>query len=628
MAGHILIVEDDRALAKTCARVLESAGYSVEQVHDGAAAEQAVSDSAPAVILLDLLIPKRDGRAVLAGLASSPSTAKLPVVAMSGVFKRRSVLPELQRNAAVKGFLEKPFSAKELLREVSALVGAPERRPVAEDVAPARERLPVAEVPLPAIVWQICQAGASGTLHLEDRTLQKALLFIEGAPAAIRSNAMAETLGRMLVFRKRIDEATFEAATRRAASNDDRIGDALVEMGAIEPKQLEIELRAQAVQKVLEPFTWRTGSAWFEQEKPTLSYASSLAGWTGRLLVLRGAARLPEPRIRSLLAPLADRRVARSPLPLEAREQRERNVASLLSDLRPGITVRALADTHHVALYGLWLIGALDLEGERPAALRGGGLPQARPAPEATDRAAELRAVQEALRGQTYFEALGIPREAAPEVVQRAYMTLAKRYHPDRFAAESDEVKQLAGDVFATLTTARETLTDASRRDEYEAQLSGESAAPERIHRALDAERLFREGEALVRRREYASARRVLGEACKLDPGESEFHALYGWAHFVAANAAGGSEAATAEREAIEALKQSLDLAPESPKGHYYLAQIHKACGRVEQAEKLLKKVLALDPAHTEALQSLRVIQMRKTKEPKTGLFGMGRKKS
>lgn len=630
MASHILIVEDDRALAQTCARVLEAAGYSVAQAHDGVAAEEAVRDAPPALILLDMLLPRKDGRGVLAALAKSPATARIPVIAMSGVFKRRTLGSELTQ-AGVRAFLEKPFRGRDLLAEVASQIGAPRR----EATPPASaERLRLDAVPLAEIVWQVVEARASGTLHFEDRTLEKVLLFDEGQPVAVRSNALAETLGRMLVFRKRIDQATLERAMQLAQSREERLGQVLIDMGALSASDLDAELRAQAVQKVLDVFTWAGGQVWFEEDTPTLSFASALAGWTGRLMVLRGAARMPERSLLSILGAVADRRVTRTSVVLEPREQRQRNVAALLAELRLGAIVRDLLPRHAAGVYGLWIVGALDLGGERRPAPTGGGLPGTCAAKPAEDRRAELRALRDQLRAETYFQALGVAEDAAPDVVQRAYVALAKRYHPDRYAAEGEELKLLASEIFATLTTARETLTDADHRAEYVAHLAGESAGPERIHRAIDAERLYREGEALIRKRDYAGARRALAQACKLDPAEAEFHALYGWAHFVAANAEGGGEgAAAAERDALECLKRAIELAPESPKGYYYLAQIHKGCGRMDQAEKLLKKVLSLDPAHGEATQALRLIQMRKTKEPKAaglggGLFGMGRKKS
>src|SRR5262245_57914738 len=125
VASEVLIVEDDRELARLCARALEAQGYAVRQVHDGLAALQAVEAHAPDLILLDLLLPKKDGRAVLSMLAQIEGSAEIPVVVMSGIFKGRDVAREFDV-ASRRGFLEKPFSVGDLLGEVQALIGTAE----------------------------------------------------------------------------------------------------------------------------------------------------------------------------------------------------------------------------------------------------------------------------------------------------------------------------------------------------------------------------------------------------------------------------------------------------------------------------------------------------------------------
>ena len=66
---EVLIVEDNRALARSLGQVLEQAGYQCRQVHDGIAALEAVGKAAPDLILIDLLLPKKDGQSVIAMLA-------------------------------------------------------------------------------------------------------------------------------------------------------------------------------------------------------------------------------------------------------------------------------------------------------------------------------------------------------------------------------------------------------------------------------------------------------------------------------------------------------------------------------------------------------------------------------
>ena len=125
MPQTILIAEDDRGVLKQLTRVVEEAGYRCCAAVDGVSALEQVRDQRPALVLLDLLLPKRDGRAVLATLQSRDDTSGIPVIAMSGIFRGRNTAREL-RDAGAQGFLEKPFSPDDLIAHLHALVGRPE----------------------------------------------------------------------------------------------------------------------------------------------------------------------------------------------------------------------------------------------------------------------------------------------------------------------------------------------------------------------------------------------------------------------------------------------------------------------------------------------------------------------
>src|SRR3984893_16988334 len=68
--ARVLVVEDDRALRETVVRTVAGAGYQVEAVGDGAAAEQRLRAAPCKVVLLDIGLPFVDGWQVLASLES------------------------------------------------------------------------------------------------------------------------------------------------------------------------------------------------------------------------------------------------------------------------------------------------------------------------------------------------------------------------------------------------------------------------------------------------------------------------------------------------------------------------------------------------------------------------------
>ncbi|MGD9895168.1 MAG: response regulator transcription factor [Dehalococcoidia bacterium] len=118
-APPILVVEDDTALARLMEALLTSAGHTVRTVADGESAVTAVRDARPALVLLDLTIPKLDGWQVLERLRAGGDAP--PVVLFTGDHSasRRA------HQAGVAAAILKPFDVDELLATVERLLATP-----------------------------------------------------------------------------------------------------------------------------------------------------------------------------------------------------------------------------------------------------------------------------------------------------------------------------------------------------------------------------------------------------------------------------------------------------------------------------------------------------------------------
>ena len=79
----ILIVEDENFLVKALKDNFEAAGYVVDVALDGEDAIEKVQMSHPDLVLLDLLLPKKDGFFVLETLKKNPELQKIPVIVLS-----------------------------------------------------------------------------------------------------------------------------------------------------------------------------------------------------------------------------------------------------------------------------------------------------------------------------------------------------------------------------------------------------------------------------------------------------------------------------------------------------------------------------------------------------------------
>lgn len=81
----ILVVEDDPPLSRVYRDKLTSAGFDVQAAHDGEAAIAALKKSKPDLIILDLLLPKKDGFQVLQEIHDTAGWKSIPVVVASNL---------------------------------------------------------------------------------------------------------------------------------------------------------------------------------------------------------------------------------------------------------------------------------------------------------------------------------------------------------------------------------------------------------------------------------------------------------------------------------------------------------------------------------------------------------------
>lgn len=108
----VLVAEDDASVRLTLEFVLQDEGFEVITASDGEQALARALDSDPAVILLDQIMPKMDGKQVLAALREQESTKDTPVFVLSGMGRGA---PGEWPGAY---FVGKPFSPEDLIKRI------------------------------------------------------------------------------------------------------------------------------------------------------------------------------------------------------------------------------------------------------------------------------------------------------------------------------------------------------------------------------------------------------------------------------------------------------------------------------------------------------------------------------
>lgn len=127
----ILIVEDERDIADLIGFNLQRNGYEVLKAHDGIAGTEVAMRERPALIILDLMLPGRDGFAVFRELKRDSRTANTPVIMLTARAQTEDRIQGLEVGA--DDYLTKPFSPKELMLRVQAVLKRADAPPGAVD---------------------------------------------------------------------------------------------------------------------------------------------------------------------------------------------------------------------------------------------------------------------------------------------------------------------------------------------------------------------------------------------------------------------------------------------------------------------------------------------------------------
>ncbi|MFH1564262.1 MAG: response regulator [bacterium] len=96
----ILLIEDDQMLATIYAAKLEQLGYNYKHVSDGETGINEVAKFAPDVVLLDIILPKKDGFAVLKAIKSDKKTQKIVVILLTNLGQEDDIKKGLDLGAA------------------------------------------------------------------------------------------------------------------------------------------------------------------------------------------------------------------------------------------------------------------------------------------------------------------------------------------------------------------------------------------------------------------------------------------------------------------------------------------------------------------------------------------------
>lgn len=122
MSHKILIADDEPNIVVSLKYLLERGGYQVLVARDGQEAIDAIRRERPALVLLDVMMPKKSGFEVCQEIRSDPEMAGIRILMLTAKGRDTEVAKGLALGA--DAYMTKPFSTKELAAKVAEMLGA------------------------------------------------------------------------------------------------------------------------------------------------------------------------------------------------------------------------------------------------------------------------------------------------------------------------------------------------------------------------------------------------------------------------------------------------------------------------------------------------------------------------
>jgi DNA-binding response OmpR family regulator len=120
---QVLIVEDDESIAQLLEFMMQREGYAVQICRDGRQAEQRiVTGPVPSLVVMDVMLPYKDGFELIALLRRQPGWARVPVLMLSAKSHEPDIVRALE--AGSNGYVVKPFQPQEVMARVRQLMQA------------------------------------------------------------------------------------------------------------------------------------------------------------------------------------------------------------------------------------------------------------------------------------------------------------------------------------------------------------------------------------------------------------------------------------------------------------------------------------------------------------------------
>jgi DNA-binding response OmpR family regulator len=121
MPQTILVVEDEPNIVESLSFLMKKAGFIVRVARDGNTAIRTIESEAPDLVLLDIMMPRRDGYEVCRTIRANPDWDHVRIIMLSA--KGRDLDRRKGLELGADDYITKPFSTREIVERVQEILG-------------------------------------------------------------------------------------------------------------------------------------------------------------------------------------------------------------------------------------------------------------------------------------------------------------------------------------------------------------------------------------------------------------------------------------------------------------------------------------------------------------------------
>jgi tetratricopeptide (TPR) repeat protein len=498
----------------------------------------------------------------------------------------------------------------------------------------------LSEVSFATLLLALAEGEKSVLLELRRNALAKQIIFEEGVPVDCRSNIATESLGRYLVSTGKLSENEYQASLYAAAARKAPLEEVLAEKGLIAPSEIFRLLQQNLGRKLLDAFTWRSGTWRISGDVPELETPLRVKV---PQLILTGLVKLETPeRVDEAVEQFRGKQLALAAKPiLPLREFRfVGEQSAVISQLQKGSSLETLdpggmpEEELHRFLYALARLGSLtvsdvparrsttlelELDEPEPAAV-----PLPPPPPVVAEKTMPAPFVAQAdrpsvssddllraylsFRRKDAFELLEIEEGSGVSVINASFVKFADRWLPTRFP-EQEGLRDKAQEIFLAGARAFAELSDPDRRTSLVAKRTKvreepvpepEPAAAAPAPAVIDPEALHRQGRELADKGKYREALSYFDMAADCDAQNGNYAAELAWCRYqLMINSA---------QVTLKTLKNVMRIDPRAGAAFLHTGNIHAVLGNRLEAEGYLRKAQSMMPKDRRPGEALRAL--------------------